>query len=126
MIDFNDARPIPPRFDLDAIVARLRESAECWVPWHFPKGRRDGDDLDAVHHAVEARPRDDNLQRASRVLHLVARVGLPLDHRLIDGRPDHVLRHAVDRHPLGPLERGVEARHREAALCLLGRVGAAA
>ena len=47
MIDLNDARhPFPPqvRYDLDAIVAHLRATAESWVPRHFPNGRRVGDE----------------------------------------------------------------------------------
>jgi hypothetical protein len=46
MLDLNEAEPARPaeRFDLDAIVARLRETAEHWVPRHFPNGRRVGDE----------------------------------------------------------------------------------
>ena len=47
MIDLNDTRPFglePVRHDLDEIVGRLRESAEHWVPQHFPNGRRNGDE----------------------------------------------------------------------------------
>ena len=47
MIDLNDApHPFPPqvRYDLDAIVARLRAAAESWVPRQFPNGRRVGDE----------------------------------------------------------------------------------
>ncbi len=44
MIDLNDASAPPPRFDLEAIVARLRETAAIWVPRHFPNGRREGDE----------------------------------------------------------------------------------
>ena len=47
MIDFNDVRPLglePARHDLDEIVGRLRDSAEHWVPRHFPNGRRNGDE----------------------------------------------------------------------------------
>ncbi len=47
MIDLNDVRPLglePARYDLDEIVGRLRESAEHWVPRHFPNGRRNGDE----------------------------------------------------------------------------------
>lgn len=47
MIDFNDAsHPFPPqvRYDLDAIVARLRATAETWAPRQFPNGRRVGDE----------------------------------------------------------------------------------
>ena len=38
--------PFPPqvRYDLDAIVARLRATAETWVPRLFPNGRRVGDE----------------------------------------------------------------------------------
>jgi hypothetical protein len=47
MIDLNNVTyPFPPkaRYDLDAIVARLRATAESWVPRHFPNGRRVGDE----------------------------------------------------------------------------------
>lgn len=46
MLDLNDAEPARPaeRFDLDEIVARLRATAEHWVPRHFPNGRRVGDE----------------------------------------------------------------------------------
>lgn len=46
MIDLNDAPPPAPpvRYDLDAIVARLRDRAEAWVPRLFPNGRRIGDE----------------------------------------------------------------------------------
>ena len=47
MIDLNGASwsPEPPvHYDLDAIVARLRATAEGWVPRHFPNGRRVGDE----------------------------------------------------------------------------------
>ncbi|MGE3404983.1 MAG: toprim domain-containing protein, partial [Vicinamibacterales bacterium] len=47
MIDLNDAAPQRSpgdRYDLDAIVARLRETAGHWVPQHFPNGRREGDE----------------------------------------------------------------------------------
>lgn len=47
MIDFNDsahARPPAIQYDLDAIVARLRDDASAWVPQHFPNGRRNGDE----------------------------------------------------------------------------------
>ncbi len=47
MIDLNDVRPLglePARHDLDEIVGRLRDSAEHWVPRHFPNGRRNGDE----------------------------------------------------------------------------------
>jgi hypothetical protein len=46
MIDFNDVLPARPleRYDLDDIVARLRATAETWVPWLFPNGRRVGDE----------------------------------------------------------------------------------
>ncbi|GER08822.1 hypothetical protein JCM17843_31320 [Kordiimonadales bacterium JCM 17843] len=46
MIDLNDiapARAPEARYDLDAIVARLRDTADAWVPQHFPNGRREGD-----------------------------------------------------------------------------------
>lgn len=46
MIDLNDApSPAPAvRYDLDAIVARLRDRADDWVPQLFPNGRRLGDE----------------------------------------------------------------------------------
>ena len=47
MIDFNTVSPsFPPQahYDLDAIVARLRATAEQWAPRHFPNGRRVGDE----------------------------------------------------------------------------------
>ncbi len=47
MIDLNDApHPFPPqvRYDLDAIVALLRATAEIWVQRLFPNGRRVGDE----------------------------------------------------------------------------------
>lgn len=47
MIDLNTATdaPAPPvHYDLDAIVARLRATAETWVPRHFRHGRRVGDE----------------------------------------------------------------------------------
>ncbi len=46
MIDLNDATPAAPsfRYDLDAIGARLRDSAHAWVPGLFPNGRRQGDE----------------------------------------------------------------------------------
>jgi putative DNA primase/helicase len=47
LIDLNDApHPFPPqvRYDLDAIVVRLRATAEDWVPRLFPNGRRVGDE----------------------------------------------------------------------------------
>ena len=47
MIDFNDVAPAPAKpihYDLDVIVARLRETAEHWVPQDFPNGRRNGDE----------------------------------------------------------------------------------
>jgi phage/plasmid primase-like uncharacterized protein len=46
MLDLNDAEPARPaeRFDLDEIVARLRATAEQWVPRLFPNGRRVGDE----------------------------------------------------------------------------------
>src|SRR5579884_3986709 len=45
MIDLNDV-VLPAhqgRYDLDAIVASLRDTAASWVPRHFPNGRREGD-----------------------------------------------------------------------------------
>ncbi|MCB2124061.1 MAG: toprim domain-containing protein [Rhodobacteraceae bacterium] len=47
VIDLNDVAPIRaerPRFDVDLIVARLRDTAEFWVPRLFPNGRRLGDE----------------------------------------------------------------------------------
>jgi putative DNA primase/helicase len=47
LIDLNDVQPTPAqgiRFDLDIIVARLREIAEHWVPQHFPNGSHIGDE----------------------------------------------------------------------------------
>jgi putative DNA primase/helicase len=47
LLDLNDTRPLgcePPRYDLDLIVQRLRETAETWVPRLFPNGRRSGDE----------------------------------------------------------------------------------
>jgi putative DNA primase/helicase len=46
LLDLNEIQPAWPveRFDLDAIVARLRDTAEHWVPRHFPNGRRVGDE----------------------------------------------------------------------------------
>ena len=46
MIDLNNATytPTPVHYDLDAIMARLRATAEAWVPRHFPNGRRVGDE----------------------------------------------------------------------------------
>ncbi len=47
MLDLNDALPPvteAPRYDLDLIVERLRESAANWVPDLFPRGRRSGDE----------------------------------------------------------------------------------
>ncbi|CUH40157.1 conjugative transfer relaxase protein TraI [Jannaschia seosinensis] len=47
MLDLNDAKPLggePLRYDLDLVVARLRETAEVWVPRLFPRGRRSGDE----------------------------------------------------------------------------------
>jgi hypothetical protein len=46
MLDLNEVQPVwlIEQFDLDAIVARLRDTAEHWVPRHFPNGRRVGDE----------------------------------------------------------------------------------
>ena len=46
MIDLNDAAAPAPaiRYDLDAIAARLRDTAHAWVPGLFPNGRRQGDE----------------------------------------------------------------------------------
>jgi hypothetical protein len=45
----NGGEPEPPHvraglYDLDDIAARLRERAAEWVPNHFPRGRRDGNE----------------------------------------------------------------------------------
>ena len=42
VIDLNDVAPIRaerPRFDVDLIVARLRDTAETWVPRLAPSKR---------------------------------------------------------------------------------------
>ena len=46
MLDLNDVTPVQrrERFDLDEIVRRLRDTADLWVPQHFPNGRREGDE----------------------------------------------------------------------------------
>ena len=47
MLDLNDVKPLAvtlPRFDMDQIVRRLRDTAESWVPQLFPNGRRAGDE----------------------------------------------------------------------------------
>ncbi len=44
MIDLNDAATAPARYDLEAIVQRLRDTAHAWVPGMFPNGRRQGDE----------------------------------------------------------------------------------
>src|SRR5262245_4480892 len=46
MLDLNEVQParLRDRFDLDAVIAGLRDSAEIWVPQYFPNGRRAGDD----------------------------------------------------------------------------------
>ena len=46
MIDFNEISPpaIAVRYDLDAIVSRLRDTAHAWVPSMFANGRRQGDE----------------------------------------------------------------------------------
>ena len=47
MIDFNDTAPTRTpavHYDLDAIVAGLRDRTDTWVPQHFPNGRRNGDE----------------------------------------------------------------------------------
>jgi putative DNA primase/helicase len=47
VIDLNDVIPHyteAPRFDLDLIVQRLRDTAETWVPRLFPNGKRVGDE----------------------------------------------------------------------------------
>ena len=45
MIDFNEAKPFGAlglRIDLDAVAARLRDTAEHWVPRLFPSGKKCG------------------------------------------------------------------------------------
>ena len=47
MLDLNDVKPLggePQHYDLDLVVARLRETADTWVPRLFPNGRRVGDE----------------------------------------------------------------------------------
>ena len=44
MIDLNDIAAAPVRYDLDAIVQRLRDTAHAWVPGMFPNGRRAGNE----------------------------------------------------------------------------------
>lgn len=44
MIDLNNAAAAPARYDLEAIVQRLRDTALAWVPGMFPNGRRQGDE----------------------------------------------------------------------------------
>lgn len=47
MLDLNDVHPLGnehPRYDIDLVVARLRETAETWVPRLFPRGRKAGDE----------------------------------------------------------------------------------
>ena len=47
MLDLNDVHPLgnePPRYDIDLVVARLRETAETWVPRLLPRGRTAGDE----------------------------------------------------------------------------------
>lgn len=47
MLDLNDVKPLggePLRYDIDLVVARLRETAESWVPRLFPLGRKAGDE----------------------------------------------------------------------------------
>ena len=47
MIDFNEIAPTRPpaiHYDLNVIVARLRDAAGVWIPQHFPNGRRNGDE----------------------------------------------------------------------------------
>ena len=49
MIDFNDTAPTRTpavHYDLDAIVAGLRDRTDTWVPQHFPNGRRNGDEIE--------------------------------------------------------------------------------
>jgi len=47
LLDLNDVQPSggePLRYDLDLVAARLRETAEDWVPRLFPLGRKAGDE----------------------------------------------------------------------------------
>jgi hypothetical protein len=44
LIDLNDVAAAPVRYDLDAIVQRLRDTAHAWVPGMFPNGRRTGNE----------------------------------------------------------------------------------
>lgn len=46
MLDLNDVQParVGERFDTAAIIARLRDTAEAWVPRYFPNGRRVADE----------------------------------------------------------------------------------
>jgi putative DNA primase/helicase len=47
LLDLNDVLPPAteaPRYDLDLIVERLRDTAPHWVPDLFPRGRRSGDE----------------------------------------------------------------------------------
>jgi putative DNA primase/helicase len=44
LIDLNDTAAAPARYDLEAIVQRLRDTAHAWVPGMFPNGRRLGDE----------------------------------------------------------------------------------
>lgn len=57
MIDLNDAGAGPARYDLEAISARLRDTAHAWVPGLFPNGRRQGDEwrLANIHGAPPRR-----------------------------------------------------------------------
>jgi putative DNA primase/helicase len=59
LIDFNEAS-LPasaPRYDLDLIAARLRDTALSWVPQLFPRGRRQGDEWRLANIRGDA-PRD--------------------------------------------------------------------
>ena len=44
MIDLNVIDAPAVRYDLDAIVQRLRATAHAWVPGLFPNGRREGNE----------------------------------------------------------------------------------
>ena len=44
MIDLNVIDAPVVRYDLDAIVQRLRATAHAWVPGLFPNGRREGNE----------------------------------------------------------------------------------
>ena len=65
VIDLNDVAPanaVAPRYDLDLIVQRLRETAETWVPRLFPNGKRVGDEWRLANIRGEPRASEGNLQ----------------------------------------------------------------